>query len=412
MRDRIVVRNIGALVTVAERPEPDAEGPLAVIPSAALVTENGRVAWLGPEAALPDHLGDGADCLDAMGSCALPGFVDSHTHPVFAGNRSAEFAARVAGDQSYGALLERGEGGILSTVAATRSAGDDELFQGLQARAGAFLRHGTTTFEAKSGYGLTTRDEVRSLAAIDRLRRQFPGVIVPTFLGAHAVPAEFRARPDAYVESVVTDMLPAAAGLASFCDVFCDRGAFSVAQTRRILDRARELGLDIRLHADELAAIGATELAAEYHAASADHLIQVTQHGIERLAEAGVVATLLPGTSFCLAHGSHAPARALLDSGVTVALATDCNPGTCFTENMQLIVALACINLRMTVEEAVRAATIGGARALRLERDVGSLEVGKRADLIILDAQSYMDIPYHFGVNLVRSVIAGGRQVI
>jgi imidazolonepropionase len=282
----------------------------------------------------------------------------------------------------------------------------------LQARADTFLRYGTTTFEAKSGYGLTTRDEVRSLQAIDRLRRQFPGVVVPTFLGAHAVPAEYRGNADAYVDLIVAEMLPAVANLASFCDVFCDQGAFSVAQTRRILDRARGLGLDIRLHADELAAIGAAELAAEFRAASADHLIQVTLHGIARLAEAGVVATLLPGTSFCLAHGSHAPARAFLDSGVTVALATDCNPGTCFTENMQLIIALACITLRMTVEEAVRAATIGGARALRLEHEVGSLEVGKRADLIVLDAQSYMDIPYHFGVNLVRSVIAGGRRVI
>jgi imidazolonepropionase len=253
---------------------------------------------------------------------------------------------------------------------------------------------------------------VRSLQAIDRLRRQFPGVVVPTFLGAHAVPAEYLGHADAYVDLIVAEMLPAVANLASFCDVFCDQGAFSVAQTRRILDRARGLSLDIRLHADELAAIGAAELAAEFHAASADHLIQVTLHGIERLAEAGVVATLLPGTSFCLAHGSHAPARAFLDSGVTVALATDCNPGTCFTENMQLIIALACITLRMTVEEAVRAATMGGARALRLEREVGSLEVGKRADLIVLEAQSYMDIPYHFGVNLVRSVIAGGRQVI
>ena len=207
-------------------------------------------------------------------------------------------------------------------------------------------------------------------------------------------------------------MLPAVAGLAAFCDVFCDHGAFSVAQTRKIFDRARQLGMDIRIHADELAAIGAAELAAEYHAASADHLIQVTLHGIECLAEAGVVATLLPGTSFCLAHDSHAPARAFLNSGVTVALATDCNPGTCFTENMQIVIALACITLRMSVEEAVTAATMGGARALRLEHEVGSLEVGKRADLIVLDAQSYLDIPYHFGVNLVRSVVADGRQVI
>ncbi len=412
MPDRLVVRNIGSLVTVARRPVEGAAGPLGVIAGAALVAELGRITWVGPEAALPAALVECAVVVDAMGLCVLPGFVDSHTHPVFAGNRAAEFAARAAGHESYGTLLERGEGGILSSVAATRAASDDELLRCLRARADTFLRYGTTTFEAKSGYGLTTRDEVRSLAAVQRLQADFPGLVVPTFLGAHAVPADYRADPDAYVDLIVSEMLPEVTGLAAFCDAFCDQGAFSVAQTRRIFDAARRLGLDLRIHADELASIGAAQLAAEYHAASADHLIQVTLDGIERLAEAGVVATLLPGTSFCLAHGSHAPARGLLNSGITVALATDCNPGTCFTENMQLIIALACITLRMSVEEAVTAATLGGARALRLEHEVGSLEQGKRADLIVLDARSYLDIPYHFGVNLVRSVIAGGRRVI
>jgi imidazolonepropionase len=409
---RLLVRNIGRLTTIGSTAVEGAAGPLAVIPSAALLAVDGTIAWLGPEAALPGDLARGAERIDAGGRCVLPGFVDSHTHPVFAGNRAEEFAARVAGHDSYSALLERGQGGILSTVSATRAADDDLLFDNLATRADTFLRYGTTTFEAKTGYGLTTRDELRSLEVINRLRRIHPARIVATFLGAHATPPEYRQDPDRYVDLIVNDMLPAVAGMADYCDVFCDQGAFTVAQSRRILERAVELGMGIRLHADELAAIGAAELAADLGAASADHLICITPVGIERLAAAGVVATLLPGTSFCLANGHHAPARALVDGGATIALATDCNPGTSFSENMQLAITFACVTLRLTVEEAIRAATMGGARALRLDREVGSLEVGKRADLIILDAQTYLDVPYHFGVNLVRAVIANGRLVV
>jgi imidazolonepropionase len=407
----LLVRAIGQLVTVAATPLPEASGELGVIEHAALVARDGRIAWIGPEAALPEPLVDGAAILDVGGRAVIPGFVDSHTHPVFAGSRAEEFAARVAGRDTYAALLARGEGGILSTVAATRAATDEQLLSNLRKRADTFLRYGTTTFEAKTGYGLSTHDELRSLQTIDRLQREHPTRIVPTFLGAHAVPAEYRADPDAYVTLVVEEMLPAVAPLAAFCDVFCDQGAFSVAHSRRILQRAAALGMDLRLHADELAAIGAAELAAELGAASADHLIQVTPAGIEALARAGVVATLLPGTSFSLAHGHHAPARALVDGGATVALATDCNPGTCFSENMQLVITFACVNLRLTVAEALRASTLGGARALRLDHEVGSLEVGKRADLIVLDARSYKDLPYHFGVNLAATVVVGGRCV-
>ena len=411
LSQRLLIRNIGRLVTVAEQPMPAAFGPLGTLAGAALLAENGRITWLGPEASLPEPLASGAQTLDAEGRCIIPGFVDSHTHPVFAGSRAGEFAARVAGNDSYAALLARGEGGILSTVAATRSASDEVLYENVRKRADTFLRYGTTTFEAKSGYGLTTHDELRSLAALDRLGRDHPATVVPTFLGAHAVPAEYRADPDRYVDLVVDEMLPAVAGLARFCDVFCDQGAFSVEQTRRILVRASDLGLGLRLHADEIAAVGAAELAAEFACASADHLIQVTPGGREALARAGVVATLLPGTSFCLAHGHHAPARALIEAGATVALATDCNPGTCFSENMQMTITFACVNLRMTVEEALRAATLGGARALRMEQEIGSLEVGKRADLVVLDAYDYVELPYHFGVNLARTVVAGGQII-
>ena len=413
---RLLVHNIGQLVTISSSPVEGAVGPLNVVEGAALVADNGRVTWLGPEAALPGLYGEtglhGAVVLDARGRSVIPGFVDSHTHPVFAGSRAEEFAARVAGHDSYAALLERGEGGILSTVAATRAAADESLYDNLLARADTFLRYGTTTFEAKTGYGLSTRDELRSLQAIDRLSRTHPARVVPTFLGAHAIPAEFRADPDRYVDLVVDEMLPAAAGLARFCDVFCDQGAFTVEQSRRILMRGMELGLKPRLHADELAAIGAAELAAELGAASADHLIEVTPTGIEALARAGVVATLLPGTSFSLAHGHYAPARALIEGGATVALATDCNPGTCFSENMQLAITFACVQLRLSVEEALRAATLGGARALCLQDDIGSLAPGKQADLVVLDARHYRELPYHFGINLALAVVSRGRIVV
>ncbi|MGH2345538.1 MAG: imidazolonepropionase, partial [Chloroflexota bacterium] len=405
------VQGIGCLVTVAEVPAAEAHGALAVIEDAVVMAEDGTIVWLGPRTAFPEALANDAETLDVGGCCVIPGFVDSHTHPVFAGRRAREFAARIAGHDSYAALLARGEGGILSTVAATRAASADTLDAELRDRAGAMLCHGTTTFEAKSGYGLDTETEVRSLEAIARLAAIFPGTIVPTFLGAHAIPAEFRSAADRYVDLVLDQMLPACAPFARYCDVFCDEGAFTVAQTRRILERAAALGLGLRLHADEIAAIGAAELAAELGCASADHLIQVTPCGLEALARADVTATILPGTSFSLAHGRHAPARALIAAGVPLALATDCNPGTCFTENMQLAITLACVNSRLTVEEALRAATLGGARALRLEQRVGSIEVGKRADLVVLAAKDYTEIPYHFGVNLARMVIAGGHVV-
>jgi imidazolonepropionase len=412
----LLVRNIGQLVSLAVSPPEPAGGPLSVIEQAALLAVDGRIAWLGPEASLPFAFGNLAvsaiPVLDAQQRCVIPGFVDSHTHPVFAGSRAGEFAARVSGQDTYAALLERGEGGILSTVRATRAADDATLIANLRARADTFLRYGTTTFEAKTGYGLTVEDELRSLTVIARVNRDHPATLIPTFLGAHVVPTEYRAAPDVYVDLVVDGMLPAVAPLARFCDVFCDQGAFSVAQSRRILERAAALGLGLRLHADELAAIGAAELAAELGAASADHLIQVTPRGIEALARAGVIATLLPGTSFSLAHGHNAPARSLIAGGAEIALATDCNPGTCFSENMQLVLTFACVNLRLSVEEALRAATLGGARALRVEHEVGSLEVGKRADLVVLDAQDYREVPYHFGVNLALWVVAAGEIVV
>ena len=403
----LVVTNTSQLVTVAERDVEGARGTLRAIEDGALAAREGRIVWVGPRAALPAALAAEADVLDAGGRLVIPGFVDAHTHPIFAGQRAEEFCARALG-QPYQELLARGDAGIMSTVRATRAASEDELLHLARARARSFLRHGTTTVEAKTGYGLSPADEEKSLRVLERLQGQTPLGLVPTYLGAHLVPVEYHADPEAYVRLLLEEMLPRATGRAVFCDVFCDQGAFTVEQARRILRRAQELGLAPRLHADELANVGAARLAAELHAASADHLVHVDDQGMEALARAGTVATLLPGTTFSLASDHYAPARRMLEHGLTLALATDCNPGTCYTENMAMVITLALLKLKLTAEEALRAATLGGAYSLRRQDDIGSLEVGKRCDVAVLDGYIYHEIPYHFGVNLVRAVVVGG----
>jgi len=410
MPGTLVVTNTAAIATVAERPVEGARGPLGVIEDGALVARDGRIAWVGPRAALPHALTDGAETLDAQGRLVIPGYVDAHTHPVFAGLRAEEFRARALG-QPYHELLERGDAGIMSTVHATRAASEHELLRLMRERAESFLRHGTTTIEAKTGYGLSPEAEDKSLRVLERVLVVTALRVVPTYLGAHLVPAEYRADPEAYVRLLCERMLPAAAGRAVFCDVFCDRGAFTVEQSRRILLRAMELGMTPRLHADELADVGAARLAAELGAASADHLVHVDEAGMEALARASTVATLLPGTTFSLASEHYAPARRLLERGVRLALATDYNPGTCCSENMGLAISLAVLKLKLTPEEALRAATLGGAYALRMEREVGSLEAGKACDLVVLDAQSPLEIPYRVGVNLTRAVLVAGKRV-
>jgi len=410
MLGTLVVTNTAAIATVAERPVEGARGPLGMIEDGALVARDGRIAWVGPRAALPAALADGAETVDAQGRLVIPGYVDAHTHPVFAGLRAEEFRARALG-QPYHELLERGDAGIMSTVHATRAASEDELLGLMRERADSFLRHGTTTIEAKTGYGLSPEAEDKSLRVLERTPMVTALRVVPTYLGAHLVPAEYRADPEAYVRLLCERMLPAAAGRATFCDVFCDRGAFTVEQSRRILRRALELGMTPRLHADELADVGAASLAAELGAASADHLVHVDEAGMEALTQAGTVATLLPGTTFSLASEHYAPARRLLEHGVRLALATDYNPGTCCSENMGLAISLAVLKLKLTPEEALRAATLGGAYALRLQHEVGSLEAGKACDLVVLDAHSPLEIPYRVGVNLTRAVLVAGMRV-
>ena len=368
---------------------------------AAVVIAEGRVAAVVPEAGLHQALENMAWSpdrpeLDASGRAVVPGFVDAHTHLVFAGDRAAEFEARLAG-RAYDT------GGIQVTVAATRAATVDDLVDGVVRRAALCLSGGTTTIEVKSGYGLSTEAERRSLQAVKEAGRATPAELVPTFLGAHLAP-----EPD-YIDLVVEEMLPACAGLAVSCDAFCDTGALTVEQARRVLEAGRSYGLLPRLHAEELAHTGGAALAAELGCASADHLVHATDGDAAALAAAGVVAVLLPATSFCL-RSSYAPARTLMAAGVTVALATDCNPGTSYTTSMPFVIALACSAYGMGVDDAVRAATAGSAAALR-RADIGHLRVGARGDLVVIDGDHWVEIAYHPGMDVIAHVVKDGAVV-
>jgi imidazolonepropionase len=386
----------------------------------------GRIAGVGPRMEVEDALeADGLPLarfarVDAGGGAVSPGLVDPHTHLLFAGSREDELEMRQRG-ASYLDVLAAG-GGILSTVAATRAAGEAELLAHGRRWLDEMLSHGVTTIEAKSGYGLDLETELRLVDIAYRLGREGPIDVVPTWLGAHAVPPEFRARPDgteAYVRHLLDEQLPgiAAHGRARFADVFCENGVFSADQSRRILEAARGYGMTPRLHADELAPSGGAELAAELLAASADHLATPSDEGIAAMAavaEAGdpVVATLLPVTTWFLMKDHHAPARAFIDAGVPVAIGTDFNPGTSPTPNLTLAMSFACVNLGMSPDEVLAAVTINAARALTLEEEIGSLEPGKSADLVIWRVPTTPRIPYHPGADLVRTVVKKGRVVL
>lgn len=378
---------------------------LGIVRDAAVLVTDGLVEWVGADADVP--AGEDREEIDFGGRAALPGFVDAHTHVVFAGDRADEFAQRLRGD-SYEEIMAAG-GGIVSTVAATRAAGD-ELFDQSARRVATMGRSGTTTVEIKSGYGLDVATEVRILEVAQQIGRRLPVDVVPTFLGAHAVPAEYEADRDAYLDLVVDEMLPACAPLARFCDVFCDRGAFTIDEARRVIDAGARHGLIPRLHADQLASSGGANLAASSGAASADHLDHVTQGEIAAMAEAGTVAVLLPGVSLSLRipYPDHRP---LLEAGVVVALATDANPGTSYVLTMPFVVALACLEMGMSVEQAVWSATRGGALALRLP-DRGRIAPGAIADLVVLDAEAPAALAYRPDSRLVHRVFKRGAEVV
>ena len=405
----LLVRGIGELVT--NDPARTKAGLLGIVGDAAVAICGGQVVWAGALEDLPDEYYDLPD-LDCGGRAALPGFVDSHTHLVFAGERGDEFMKRLQGD-TYESILEAG-GGIQSTVRATRRIVQESAAVGLvesaRIRAERMLAHGTTTVEIKSGYGLDLSTELRMLEAATALGALVPIDTVRTFLGAHVVPPEFSDDREGYLRLIEEEMLPVLAPLARYCDVFCDRGAFTVAEARRILEAGQRHGLKPKVHAEQLAATGAARLAAEVGAISADHLDHVDAETASALAAAGTAATLLPAASFSL-RTPQAPARLLWDAGVTVAIATDCNPGTSYVESMQFVIAVAALEMGLTPAEAVWAATRGGALALE-ETGKGWLGSGSAADLVILDAPSHVHIPYRPGANLVWKVIKDGEVVV
>ena len=386
-------------------------GELGIIEDGAVAVKDGLVALVGPTSEVRGQV-MAAEEVDASGKVVMPGFVDPHTHLVFAGDRAGEFEQRVKG-ATYLEIMAAG-GGIMSTVRTTRTANVEQLVDESRARLDRMLAHGATTAEVKTGYGLDTENELKMLEAIRRLDAEHPVDLVPTFLGAHAVPTEYQGRTDEYVDLVVEEMLPRAASFlvthpsSLFCDVFCDEGAFTLEQSRRVLEAAQALGFGLKIHADEFKPLGGARLAVELGAVSADHLVCTPDEEIELLAGSNTVAVALPGTPFGLGHHEYTPARRIIDSGGALALATDLNPGTCWCESMPLIIALACRFMRMTPAEAIVAATINAAHAVGLGHQVGSLEVGKKADVIVLDIPDYRHLPYRFGVNLVDRVIKGG----
>lgn len=429
MHADLLIHNAAQLLTCASSTGPK-RGPalaeLGLIEDGALAIAGGEIVAVGATADLLAQLDDPDSTLllDASGKVVLPGFVDPHTHLLWAGDRANEFERRIAG-ATYMQIMQAG-GGIMSTVRATRAATLDELIAQTLPRLDAMMAHGTTTAEVKTGYGLDLDSELKMLDAIRLLDEEHPMDLVPTFLGAHAVPAEYQGRTDAYVDLVVNEMLPAVADLvytvetesgsyqirgADFCDVFCEAGVFDIAQSRRILEAARALGLGLKLHADEFAPIGGATLAAELGATSADHLVSTTDEQLAALAASHTIAVSLPGTPFGLGHHDYTRARCLVDMNGALALASDLNPGTSWCESMQFIIALACRYLKLTPAEAINAATINAAYALNLGAHLGSLEAGKQADVLILDIPDYRHLGYRYGTNLVETVIKRGEVI-
>ena len=385
---------------------------LGIIRDGAVLMQGDRIVAVGTTRAVERHpLARRANKFHARELIVLPGFVDSHTHLLFLASRADEYEQRIAG-LGYEQIARRG-GGILSTVRKLRRADNQSLQQQARRWLGEFATHGTTTLEAKSGYGLSLKSELKMLEILRRLHREGPLELVATFLGAHVVPPEYKRKPDAYLDLLVRRMIPAVAarGLAEFCDVFCDRGAFMLTQARLVLTAARVCGMEPRLHAEQLARTGGARLAIQLHAASVDHLERINRADIRALAASDTICTLLPGAVFHLGKSSYAPARALIDAGAAVALATDFNPGTSPTVSMPMILSLACTQMRMTPAEAIAAATINGAHALRRADRLGSLEAGKQADLCAFELSDYREIPYYFVVNLCRLTIKRGQVI-
>lgn len=402
------------LVTLTDGPPTgarrgEAMSRLGVIEDGAVAVRDGRIVATGNTPELRERFRSDEE-LDLSDFVVMPGFVDCHTHPVFAATREGEFHMRCAG-ADYMEIAEAG-GGILRSVRSVREADASTLRTWVRRHFDGFLEQGTTTIEAKSGYGLSTESEVASLDALMAVASEHPLTTSHTFLGAHEVPPEYRDKRDAYVDLVIDEMLPAVVGKCESCDVFAEPKVFDRAQSERILRAALDAGMRLRIHADEIEPMGGAELAAELGADSADHLPRISLAGQEALAQSETMAVLLPGTSFYLGKKAHAPARAMIERGCAVALATDFNPGSCYTQSMPLIITLACVLLNMTVEECVHAVTINPAASLHLDSEVGTLHDGKRADLAVLDLPSHRALGYAFGGNPVVMTIKDGVPVV
>ncbi|MDI9606209.1 MAG: imidazolonepropionase [Bacteroidota bacterium] len=411
--NNLIIRNAAQVVTCSgykgKRGREMSE--LQVVENGTVIVTNGVISHVLKQGEPIPVKEDDYVVLDATGKALLPGFVDPHTHFVFGGYREEEFAWRMRGD-SYMEIMNRG-GGIVNTTRATREATEKELMESGRQRLNAMLRLGITTVEGKSGYGLDRETELKQLRVMRRLNDEHPVDIMPTFMGAHATPAEWKGREDEFIDFNIREMFPLVAQeqLAEAVDIFCEEGVFTIEQSRRYLLAAREQGFLLKMHADEIVPFGGAELAAELGCLSADHLLQASDRGIRAMAEAGVVATLLPLTAFSLRE-AYARGRAMIDAGCMVALATDLNPGSSFTASVPLLFALACTYMELTPEEAVTAFTINSAAALNRADRVGSIDVGKQGDLVLLQFPSYKFLPYHVGMNIVDTVIKRGEIVV
>jgi imidazolonepropionase len=415
MKPDIVLSHIGQLATLAGHSDAPKTGQslqeLSIIEDGAVAIKDGWIVSVGMTNQVMSSLSEEPVLtpIEFPNMLAIPGFVDSHTHLVFGGSRENDFAMKLAG-KGYMEILEGG-GGILNTLKATRLATQDELRSNAFSYAESMLTSGTTTIEAKSGYGLDVENEVKMLQVVETLRNKLPSEFVSTFMGAHAIPPEYKDRVDNYVELVINDMIPTIAEkkLAEFCDVFCEEGVFSVEQSREILNAAQDKGMKLKVHADEIVQLGGAGLAAEVGAISADHLLRSSDDDLEAMAKAGTIATLLPGTAFSL-DTEYADARKMIEMELPVALATDFNPN-CANESMFFTIALACYKMKMHPREAISAATINGAHALSRSEVVGSIEPGKRADILILDCPNPEYLSWRFGINLVHTVVVNGQVV-
>lgn len=401
----LVIKNCSQLLTLVGKNESPRRNEglreLGIIENGYVAVENGLVVETG--SGTPP---DADNVIDAHDRTVMPGFVDPHTHLVFGGSREKDLLLKLEG-KSYMDILNAG-GGILSTVNATRGATKDELKEIVKGFLAQFIKHGTTTLEAKTGYGLSKEDELKCLDVLNEV--ETPVDIIPTFLGAHAVPPEFKDRPKEYIDHIISDILPEIKGRARFCDIFCEKGVFDLEDSEKLLKAAIEFGMTPKIHSDEIVNLGGSTLAAQLKAISADHLFSTTERDMEAMAEAGVMGVFLPPTPYSLMMKDYPPARKFIEKGVPIALATDFNPNA-WTQSMPFVISLACYNMKLTPQEAVVASTINAAWAIGMEKKVGSLEPGKQADIIIIDAPNYVHIPYRFGTNPVATTIKKGQVI-